>query len=152
MQFRLLSLLILITVAAFGCAILFALPIFVSYFCTAIIVLVSPSVWFAGVYYSRGRTHAFFMGGLTAGAVPFIVASYYSVVMPISMIGGGGSWAPGSNGSDSVVARLALAAVLLLPGVFSCLGGGMSMLTHWLVIPRPHPTVEPQLHETPTNT
>jgi hypothetical protein len=72
MQFRLRSLFILTALICVYLGVLnapsqIALPLF----CAA--VWVTPAYWIAGVIYARDARRAFFIGGLAAGAAPFLV-------------------------------------------------------------------------------
>jgi hypothetical protein len=82
MQYSLRTLFILMAAICVYLGILNA-PIFISFpvFCT--LALLAPAYWVTGVVYARGEQRAFFIGGLAAGAAPFVAMVFTSLVMLI---------------------------------------------------------------------
>jgi hypothetical protein len=140
MQFRLLSILIAITLLSVLCAVIFAMPGFISVPMLTLILWISPSLWITGAIYARGRKQAFFIGGLAAGAVPFVVSALYSATVAAAAVIEADYdelWNPNRNDDRSAVIFLCL--WLLVPGVCSVCGGVLGIFMHWRNAPRPAP-------------
>jgi hypothetical protein len=80
MQYQLRSLFILMGLIGVYFGILnmptmFAFPLF------SCLVLVTPAYWLTGAIYARDRRQAFFVGGIAAGAFPYLMLAYYCINM-----------------------------------------------------------------------
>src|SRR5687767_8026567 len=80
MQFRLRTLLMLMAAICVYLGLLNAPPI-IAFPIYCAIAWVAPAYWIVGVIYARGAERAYYIGGLSAGAVPFIAMLFCSVVM-----------------------------------------------------------------------
>lgn len=142
MQFRLISLMVAMTLVAIACGIVFAVPQKIALCIISVIVLVSPSVWISGTVAARGRLQAFFIGGTVAGIIPFLIDAYFAIALSITTF----DYLNDPFGSLFPWDRPALALMLFGPGVLSVVGGAASVLTCWLVTPKPavqSPTLPP---------
>ncbi|WP_425614776.1 hypothetical protein NA78x_004655 [Anatilimnocola sp. NA78] len=94
MQFRLRTLFILMAIVCVYCAVLnLPPPIAIPLFCS--IGWISPAYWVTGVVYARGATRAFFIGGISGGAVPLVALVFVSIVM---IFDGPWRWGRSMNG------------------------------------------------------
>jgi hypothetical protein len=80
MQFRLRTLLAVITYLSVIFALVFAAPPVVAWPLLGLLLLVSPAVWIAGIVYGRGAWRAFFIGGTAAGIGPFVTTSLTALI------------------------------------------------------------------------
>jgi len=128
MQFGIRTLLLITTAVATLCAVVFAAPPVVAVPILCAILWICPAFWINGIVYGRGAWRPFFIGGLTAGAMPHVVALYFSFMAAISVVGGeslselslGGQWP-----------NLLIAAILLSPGLFALCGGLTGVAVYW---------------------
>lgn len=125
MQFRLRSLFILTAVVSVLCGLIFAAPPIVAIPVFCMILWVCPAFWITGIIYGRGAWRPFFIGGVMAGIGPHLASLYYSIVVIISLLGGGGlgDLTSPNNG----LANLIAAGMLLGSGPFALLGGWTGM-------------------------
>lgn len=139
MQFRLLTVLILMAAVSVGCALLFAAPAWISIPALTLILWVSPAFWIAGVVYARGGRQAFFLGGLVAGAIPFLITSVYSMNFAsrfVRLLTTGNATAGSLYRDDFDIANVTFMGLALLsPGLFSVIGGGLAVLVRWINLP-----------------
>src|SRR5689334_3771962 len=77
MQFRLAHLLVAITIFAIALGLTFISPPAVGFPILAILLPTAPAIWITGIIHARGGLRAFFVGGLSAGAVPCLFAFYF---------------------------------------------------------------------------
>ena len=75
MEFRLSTLLAVITYLSVIFALVFAAPPVVAWPLLGLLLLAPPAVWITGIVYGRGAWRAFFIGGMAAGIGPLITTS-----------------------------------------------------------------------------
>lgn len=80
MQYRLSTLLIVMFLIGVYLAIL-NMPTFIAVFLFFAAVLVTPAYWVTGAVYAREQRRAYFIGGIAAGAVPFLLLGYFGMMM-----------------------------------------------------------------------
>lgn len=80
MQYRLSTLLILMALIGVYFAIL-NMPTFIAVFLFFAVVLVTPAYWVTGVVYAREQRRAYFIGGMAAGTIPFLLLGYFGMMM-----------------------------------------------------------------------
>ena len=120
MQFRLVTMLGVITAFAVVCAMILASPPVGSLLLLATLLWLSPSAWITGIIYGRDRLRAFCIGGVIASAVPFIAAGIYSVVMVYELLYAGlrgmrySMLSPYVHTDQTVIAALGLFAPILI--------------------------------------
>lgn len=145
MQFRIGHLLLLIFAVAILSGLVFAAPPVIGMTSLTLFLLVCPAIWFSGAVFARGSLQAFFIGGIGAGIAPYVICAYASAIACVSLFGGGmimpvyagqGSpvdqfWAPAAKSGWWL-----MNLVTLIPGPFSFLGGGISVLVYLWVSPR----------------
>jgi hypothetical protein len=130
MQFRLMSLLLVMVAASVLFALMFAFPAFITLPVLTMVLWVSPSVWIAGVVYARGATQAFFLGGLVAGAVPFVIVASISGVMSVEFVSDFGDLSFGMRQYEERFQIIISSLVLLSTGPFSFVGGLLAVLVY----------------------
>lgn len=81
MQFRLGTLLGLVTLVAVFCGVVFAAPLSVTAIVLCLTMWLSPAVWISGASYAQGGKQAFFRGGLICGILPFVAISSFGTLM-----------------------------------------------------------------------
>ncbi len=121
LQFSLRGLLVLMTVSAFVCGLLFAAPAWVGlllvvFQCTAMPVAVTVMI-----IYGRGYLRTFAIGAMFPG----FLALFYSYAVLLSGLG--------DLDDESLQTRLMLAAYLVGLFVVMALYGGTAMVVRWLV-------------------
>jgi hypothetical protein len=140
MQFRLLTLLVVVSVTSILCALTFALPGFISIPALTVLLWLSPCVWVSGSIYARGPQKAFFIGGLVAGMAPFLGVALYSIAILFQFVQtaslGGNRAARAWRTLDGGYGVTVTALVLLSPLIVGLIGGGLGMLTRALLLPR----------------
>jgi hypothetical protein len=137
MQFRLGTLLCLVTLVAVFCGIIFAAPLIVTAIVLCATMWLSPAVWISGASYASGGKQAFFRGGLICGILPFVAISSYGTFALLSMFD---DWSELASSDTDLIVRLTLAGLWLTPGVFAFLGGTVGYVTYRLVTPRQEAT------------
>jgi MFS family permease len=80
MQYRLSTLLIVMALFCVYFGIL-NMPTFIAVFLFFAVVLVSPAYWVTGLIFARNERRAFFIGGIAAGTIPFLILGCFGVVM-----------------------------------------------------------------------
>jgi hypothetical protein len=135
MQFRLMSLLLVMVVASVLFALMFAFPAYITLPVLTMVLWVSPSVWIAGVVYARGATQAFFLGGLVAGAVPFLIVASISGVMSVEFVSDFGDLSLGMRQYDERLQIVIASLVLLSTGPFSFMGGLLAVIVYRMTRP-----------------
>jgi hypothetical protein len=120
MQFRLGTLLCLVTLVAVFFGIVFAAPLIVTAIVLCATMWLSPAVWISGASYAGGGKQAFFRGGLICGILPFVAISSYGTFAMLSMFG---EWEDLSDSQTELYMRLSLGGLWLTPGLFAFLGG-----------------------------
>ena len=133
MQFRLGTLLCLVTLAAAFCGIVFAAPLIVTAIVLCATMWLSPAVWLSGASYATGGRQAFFRGGLICGILPFVAISSWGTFAIVSMLG---EWSDLADPETALLFRLSLAGLWLTPGLFAFLGGTVGYVTYRLVTPK----------------
>ena len=128
MQFSLLTLLILMAVVCVFCASLnvpsfFSIPI---YCCVG---WLTPAYWVIGTIYTEGPRRAFYIGGLTSTAAPYIVLMFLCVVYIVD----GPGWGRRYQWDDNVLTNLFAAFFLGLPVAATFLGGWLGYGVYYLV-------------------
>jgi hypothetical protein len=131
MQFRLGTLFLWTTALALFCGAAFALPVPLAGVVLLATMLASPAVWVAGASYASGGKGAFFRGGLLCGILPFVTCSLTLLLSVVQSFSENeiSVWffVPiTSTGDSDLNIRLGFALLWLTPGVFCCLGGGLS--------------------------
>lgn len=144
MQFRLGTLLCLVTLVAVFCGMVFAAPLIVTAILLCVTMWLSPAVWISGASYTTGGKQAFFRGGLICGILPFVAISSYGTFAMVSTLG---EWDDLADSQTQLYVRLALAGLWLTPGLFAFLGGTVGYVTYRLVTPNAEttPAASPQL-------
>jgi hypothetical protein len=133
MQFRLGTLLCLVTLVAVFCGIVFAAPLIVTAILLCATMWLSPAIWISGASYASGGKQAFFRGGLICGILPFVAISSYGTFAMLSMVG---EWSDLADAETALMFRLSLAGLWLTPGLFAFLGGTLGYVTWRLVTPK----------------
>jgi hypothetical protein len=123
MKFSLRTLFIWLTALAVYFAIVFAVPVVVSYACTILMTFVMMPVIVTGVVYDRGYARTFWIGCATTGAIPYLMVCYYSIFASLLF------FADDFIGDEWWMARIAFAVChgLVL------LSGGIAMAARWLI-------------------
>lgn len=135
MQFRLKTLFLLTTLAAAYFGLVFSPPLIVTLFLLTLAMLVSPAVWIAGAVYCRGGRQAFFLGGISAGALPFVLSLYYFLLMTVEVIGDfpqQGFWLADYN----LELRMYLALIWPVSGIVSITAGGAAWAVRRYLAPQ----------------
>lgn len=132
MQFRLGTLLCLVTLVAVFCGLVFAAPLIVTAIVLCVTMWLSPAVWISGASYASGGKQAFFRGGLICGILPFVTISSYGTFALLSMFD---DWSELTSSETDLLVRLTLAGLWLMPGLFAVLGGTVGYVTYRLVTP-----------------
>lgn len=140
MQFRLGTLLCLVTLVAVFCGLVFAAPLIVTAIVLCLTMWLSPAIWISGASYASGGKQAFFRGGLICGILPFVAISSYGTFALMSMFD---DWSELASSEMNLIVRLTLAGLWLTPGVFAFLGGTLGYVTYRLVTPRQLPAPLP---------
>lgn len=140
MQFPLRALFALMAVVSVFCGLVFGAPPIVTLPVLLVILWISPSVWINGILYGRGAWRPFFIGGTMGGLVPHLGALYYSIMSAVSMIGNSNSWSELLiTGNEARWANIYIAAIFLIPGVFSLFGGLAGVWIYWMLQPAKPP-------------
>lgn len=139
MQFSLRTLFILTAIVCVYCGILNA-PVFIAFPLFCALVWLTPAYWIAGVIYAREARRAFFIGGLAAGAVPFVALVFCSLVMAVD---GPWRWSRSYGryefGETQLINMIA-SLFIFAPVALAFLGGWISLFVyHSLQPPRPVP-------------
>jgi hypothetical protein len=142
MQFRLRSLFIVTAAVAVTCGVVFAAPPIVALPLLCTVLWVCPALWVNGIIYGRGAWRPFFIGGLMAGIGPHVAALYYSLIVVVELFDGG-SLRDLMQPSEPFP-NLAMAAILLGPGLFALLGGWVGMGVYYAFPPEKPATMQPQ--------
>jgi hypothetical protein len=140
MQFRLMTLLILLTALALGGAMVLTAPAGVSLLVMAIMLWISPSFWIAGAVYARRSPQAFFVGGIAAGAIPYLIATQYSsslFVLPLLQLWSTGGTVRLTNlfNTGANVNVIVVGIAFLVPTLLSVGGGAIGVLVRWITLP-----------------
>lgn len=130
MQFGISRLLIVVTLIAILCGLIFAAPPVFGMPLLALFLACSPAVWIAGIAYARGASQAFFIGGTVSGIAPWTATFYWYSIMSVqamsSFISSSGIdpdfWKPPIQ-SNNYLANL----LVIAPGVVSLAGGLLSV-------------------------
>jgi hypothetical protein len=132
MQFRLRTLLAVITYLSVISALVFAAPPVVAWPLLGLLLLVSPAVWIVGIVYGRGARRAFFIGGTAAGIGPFVATSFVSLMYAVDGL------APlllnstsSSISSDDRWTTILVSCLLLSSGPIAMGGGLLGSLVYW---------------------
>ena len=138
MQFRLMTLMLLMSAISVGLALLFVAPRVVSIPVLTGMLWVSPSFWIAGVTYARGNRQAFFLGGMVAGAVPFWAACWFSMSLAVQWMSAIANSA--ERGLDGPLfadnsSAVYVGLLLLSPLMFSLVGGAVAVLVRIISLP-----------------
>ncbi len=144
MQFGIGRLILVVTLVAILCGLIFAAPPVIGVPLLSLFLLSSPAIWIAGIVYARGALQAFFIGGTVAGIAPWTAAFYWQMAIVVQAVGDfpatsnnlGDIWKPAVQG-DWYLANL----VVLAPGVASFAGGAMAMLVYWTFRQAPTPPI-----------
>jgi len=128
MQFRLRTLLILVTVVAVICA-TFVAPSEIAVPILGLILWISPVLWLSGAYACRGRRQAFFLGGMVAGIAPYLAAVILSIAYYAEWIDDG-DWPNILEQDDDPLGKFRVAVAVYLPGVCSLIGGALSWFAY----------------------
>jgi hypothetical protein len=143
MQFRLITLFIITGAVCVYLGILNAPPVIaLPLFCA--VVWLSPAYWVAGVIYSREARRAFFIGGLSAGAIPFLAMVFYSLVLLLDGPGPWGfrsSWGRGGFGQSQLINFFA-SLFIFAPLATAYVGGWISKYVYYSAQP-PKPVASP---------
>ena len=134
MQFRLSTLLCLVTALAVFCGLVFTAPLIVTAIILCATMWLSPAVWISGASYASGGKQAFFRGGLICGLLPFAAISSYGALTIMQLFAG--EWSNLEDPETTLMVRLSLAALWLTPGVFALFGGTVGYVTYRLVAPQ----------------
>src|SRR5436190_18875695 len=139
MQFRLITLFIITAVVCVYCGILHAPPfIAIPIFCA--IAWISPAYWVTGVIYAREARRAFFIGGISGGAIPFVALIFYSIAM---IFDGWGPWGYrnyNSNGGGPFgewqLMNLFASLFIFAPVVLAFFAGWLAMAVYFSLQPK----------------
>jgi hypothetical protein len=132
MQFRLRTLLAVITYLSVIFALVFAAPPIVAWPLLGLLLLVSPAVWIAGIVYGRGAWRAFFIGGTAAGIGPFIATSFISLMYAIDALPALFSdWPNFSADAGERWETILVSCMLLSSGPIAMIGGLLGSLVYW---------------------
>ncbi len=129
MQFRLRTLFIITAIVCVYCSILNA-PVFIAFPLFCAFVWLTPAYWIAGVIYAREAKRAFFIGGLAAGAVPFIALVFCSLVMAVD---GPWRWSRGYGRyefGETQLINMICSLFIFAPVVLAFLGGWISLAVY----------------------
>jgi len=146
MQFRLRSLFILTALVCVYCGVINAPPIIaIPLFFAA--VWLAPAYWITGVIFAKEGRRAFFIGGLAAGAAPFLVLTMF---VASGFPWGYGNWdfrelagAGGGIYGENQLANLIASLFIFAPVVLAFIGGWISLVVyHSLQSPKPKPGPE----------
>lgn len=142
MQFKIANILVITCIAAVILGAFLFTPIIAAVFIAIALMVISPSIWIAGIVFARGLLRGFFIGGVAAGFIAHVVALYYLMLVGFSS----------SNlGESDTEARVMLLAIWSAPGIIAFIGGGLGSLTQWAVTP-PKPAVATTKSEIPPTT
>lgn len=146
MQFRLHHIFAATLLVGFLCGLIFAAPPAIGPPLLLALQCISPAIWFSGAMFARGAWRAFFVGGIAAGAAPQIATLAYAfftmfeeIFPALSDFGDGSAgydadfWLPAIN-TDWWISNL----LFLVPGIFSLVGGGLSVGVYRIFNPSPH--------------
>lgn len=139
MRFKISNLLWTTGFAALFCAACFLAPLPIAMIFLAFTLCITPAIWVSGACFGTGAIRAFFIGGLVAGTVPHVIASYYFYMMTISMLDSA-EWTQIGiyDSGELLMTRIMLTIVWLVSGVFAVFGGATAVLTRWLVSSKPN--------------
>lgn len=130
-QFSLRSFLVVMTVAAIGCGLLFGAPIAFGFFLLFFVFTAVPLALTIAIVYGRGYLRTFAIGAMFPGGLALL----YSYVL---LAGGFGGW------DDDLETRIYLSAYLVGLFVLLALYGGIAMLVRWILERRQTNQVEPE--------
>jgi len=120
MQYRLSTLLIVTALIGIYLGIL-NMPTFIAVFIFFAAALVTPAYWVTGVIYARERRRAYFIGGIAAGAIPYLILVGFGL-----MIGMDVPWRWGRNRyefGETQIINMMLSGLILSPALLAFAGG-----------------------------
>jgi hypothetical protein len=132
MQFRLITLLVSITIFAVLFGLVVAVPPGISLPILTILLALSPSILITGVVYARGVQRAFFIGALAAGAVPYAFIAISCIWVVADILGDlryssmEGYWWRILLGRETPSISTSYALLLIMPAFISLIGGCVS--------------------------
>jgi hypothetical protein len=141
MQFSLRTLLILMAVICVYCGILNT-PAFIAIPLFCAVTWVSPAYWITGLIYAREARRAFFIGGLSAGTVPFLVLVFFSLMTF------DGPWYWGRfdryEWGETQLVNLMVSLLVFAPVALAFIGGWIALAVYHSVQPQaPVPSAPP---------
>lgn len=138
MQFRLRSLFILTAAVAVFCGIITA-PWFLAIPLLCALSCLWPAYWIAGVIYARDSRRAFFIGGIAAGALPYIVLAVFIIAAAFDEFDMF-RFTRRRGYTENLLTNLFAAGIVLTPTVLAFLGGWIALAVYRSLQP-PKPVV-----------
>jgi hypothetical protein len=120
MQYRLSTLLIVMALAGVYFGIL-NMPSFIAVFLFFAAVLVTPAYWVTGAVYARDQRRAFFIGGIAAGVVPYLLLGYFGMMSSMR-----GPWPWNFNRyefGETQLVNMMLSVFIFSPALLAFAGG-----------------------------
>lgn len=135
MQFQLRTLFILTAVFCVYMGLLNA-PMFITIPVFCMVSWMMPAYWIAGVVYARGPKRSFYIGGLAAGATPFIAQGFYTL---IAIIDGPWRWRNWFSGrydwSEIWLTNVTASLLLAAPHIVALCGAWLSYALYFSLRP-----------------
>ncbi len=132
LQFSLRAVLLLMTVSALACSLLFAAPIQVTVTSIIFLVTLMPVAFVTTLTYGQGYARTFAIGAIFPGTIVFL----YSYLLAFGILAGDLS-------DDSILMRLSIMAYSAGAVLVMLAYGGVAMLVRWLVEPAPEAEQSP---------
>jgi len=86
MRFSLRSLFIVIACTSIYCAVVFAIPVVLSFLALTVMTLLFPPIAVGGIVYGRGAWRAFWIGCAASGFVPCFIAAYMGTTVSAMLL------------------------------------------------------------------
>jgi hypothetical protein len=134
MQFQLRTLFIVMGVFCVYLGLLNA-PFIISVPCYCLIAWSMPAYWIAGLVYARHERRAYYLGGVAAGASPYLIMLFFSIMLAADGPWRWGRWIDRYDWDEIWFFNFTASLFMLGPLLVAFLGGWIAYLVHRSVRP-----------------